>query len=77
MRARLNRLSVLKKFAPLIGSASCLSRPSACGGFLDGTNVGCLFESCVCYVYVLCYVRFAEKAEKLPKRSCRIPKVKV
>jgi hypothetical protein len=43
--------------------------------FVDGTNVACLFDLRVCYVYVLCFVRFAEEAEshqivreKAPKR---------
>ena len=44
--------------------------------FVDGTNVACLFDLIVCYVYVLCFVRFAEEAEshqivweKAPKRE--------
>ena len=31
--------------------------------FVDGTNGACLFDLRVCYVYVLCFVRFAEEAE--------------
>ena len=31
--------------------------------FVDETNVACLFDLRVCYVYVLCFVRFAEEAE--------------
>ena len=32
--------------------------------FVDETNVACLFDLRVCYVYVLCNVRFAEKVTK-------------
>ena len=31
--------------------------------FVDETRVACLFDLRVCYVYVLCFVRFAEEAE--------------
>ena len=45
--------------------------------FVDGTNVACLFDLRVRYVYVLCFVRLAEEAEshqivrgeKAPKRE--------
>ena len=48
--------------------------------FVDETNVACLFDLRVCYVYVLCFVRFAVEAEshqivrgeKAPKRECVI-----
>ena len=33
--------------------------------FVDGTNVACLFDLRVCYVYVLCYVRFAEEVTEV------------
>ena len=65
MRARPNRLSVLKKFAQLIGFACCLSRPGACGGLWTRQ----MLLVCSTYVSVLYFVRFAEKkAEKSPKR---------
>ena len=35
--------------------------------FVDGTSVACLFDLRVCYVYVLCYVRFAEKVTEVAK----------
>ena len=45
--------------------------------FVDGTDITCLFDLRVFYVYVLCFVRFAEAAEshqivrgeKAPKRE--------
>ena len=44
--------------------------------FVDERNVACLFDLRVCYVYVLCFVRFAEaeshqivRGEKAPKRE--------
>ena len=36
--------------------------------FVDGTNVACLFDFRVCYVYVLCSVRIAEKLTEVTKQ---------
>ena len=43
-------LSVLKKFALLIGLACCVSRPGACGGLWTGQ----LLLVCSTYVSVMC-----------------------
>ena len=43
-------LSVLKKFALLIGFACCVSRPGACGGLWTGQMV----LVCSTYVSVMC-----------------------
>ena len=50
MRARPNRLSVLKKFALLIGFACCVSRPGACGGLWTRQ----MLLVCSTYVSVTC-----------------------
>ena len=39
---------------------------------MDGTNVACLFDLHVCYMCVLCFVRFAEEAES--RRKVRLAK---
>ena len=38
---------------------------------MNGTNVACLFDLRVCYVFVLCLVRCAEET-KSPKASDRV-----
>ena len=43
-------LSVLKKFALLIGFACCVSRPGACGGLWTGQ----MLLVCLTYVSVIC-----------------------
>ncbi|KAK2192872.1 hypothetical protein NP493_21g07010 [Ridgeia piscesae] len=69
MRSRANRLGVLKKFALLIGFP-CLCIQTWClWWFVDETKVACLFDLHVCYVYVLCYVRIAEKVTEVTKTS--------
>ena len=50
MRNRPNRMSVLKKFALLIGFACCVSRPGACGGLWTGE----MLLVCSTYVSVMC-----------------------
>ena len=71
MRSGANRLGALKKYAllSLIGFP-CLCIHTWClWWFVNGTNVACLFDLLVCYVYVLCFVRFAKKVTEVTKTS--------
>ena len=63
-------LSVLKRFALLIGFACCVSRPDACGGLWTGQMLF-VCSTCGSVMYVLCFVRFAENVGiKSQKRPC-------